>query len=164
MAYNDDHVWLYEHDIPNGGDPTRVALETLLRDIESFLFDYNHPGYAKSEFLSWALQRADATKNSSGNAPDAVLFWHPEAPGLNYNRPKKGAHAPGRVEDLRIGGLPRPDFLQGSDRGGEDELYPTEPRFQPVPDPNLARVANRNAYVVNPRTPDEPSHDKDGED
>lgn len=156
MAYNDDHVWLYEHAIPNGGDPTRVALETLLRDIESFLFDYNHPGYAKSEFLSWAMQRCDATKNSSGNVPDSVLFWHPEAPGLTYNRPKKGSHAPGRVADDRIGGLPKPEFLQGSEHGGEDELYPTEPRFQPVPDPNLARVANRNAYVVNPRKPEKP--------
>lgn len=159
MAYDDDHIWHYEHDIPNGGDPTRVALETLLRDIESFLFDYNHPGYAKSEFLSWALQRADATKNSSGNVPDAVLFWDASAPGLTYNRPKKGSHAPGRVEDLRIGGLPRPDFLQGSDQGSESELYPQEPTLQPVPDPNLARVANRNAYVVPRRYPAKKEND-----
>lgn len=166
MPYNDDGNWIYEHAIPSSGDPTRVAGELLGRDIESFLWDTRHPGYFKSEYLSWALARYDATKNSSGNAPDSVLFWDPSQAERPFKHEKGGS--PNSKIDVGIR-YDAPEPIRVDEHGGEAELYPTEPRFQPVPDPNLARFSDRNAYVVTPRhypapAPAEDPAPEDGED
>lgn len=74
----DEEYWAYETEILSQGDPIRVAFHDLCRNVEAFLFDYNSPGYARPEFLSWALQHAKSRHNATGQALINELRWNPE--------------------------------------------------------------------------------------
>lgn len=73
-----DH-WVYETEILPQGDPVRVAFHDLCRAVEAFLFDYNAPGYARPEYLSFMLQHAKSRHNATGQTLINELRWNPEA-------------------------------------------------------------------------------------
>lgn len=150
MPYNDESGrWIYEHEHLSMGDPLRVAAYQLCRDIESYLFDLHHPGYAKTEFLSWALARFDATHVSSGTPVDNALYWDPDkAQSALPNAEKGDSYVPGARVDFGVHYL-YPAFGTGHADGGEAELYGDDPKTVKVIDPGLARhIATKEGVVV----------------
>lgn len=77
MAYNADDNWVYETEPLGMGDPIRVALSHLQRNLEAFLFDKRDPGYGNPDFLSWALEHSKVTAASSGTLSNMALRWDP---------------------------------------------------------------------------------------
>lgn len=180
MPYNDDKQWMYEQEIPSSGSSEAIAAARIARDIESYLFDYNHPGYDRKEFLSWALMRYSATRQSSGNTVDKYLYWNPEmarhrvaggpVEGETFhprNFRDDGIRLPQHVMD-------NPDIDTDSDVEGDHqrvERYadasdvPFMPGEKPVLDPADARFIEGKARVVAaPPVPPAPEPPQDGDE
>lgn len=138
--------WKYDHQPDATGDPLRVAGEWLAYHVEAFLFDYNHPGFQKSEFLSWCLSHFDTLR--AGTVPHS-LMWDPTQAG---NKPGRNpADGPRGFADI---GIRYPDAAFQADHidtstavpGVAEHYGPTE-----VPEPWMARYVNSEATVVPPR-------------
>jgi hypothetical protein len=76
--WSDEGLYVYDTVVPESGDRIRQAAFQLLHDCESYLFDTNHPGYGKPEYLSWAMARFQAQHASSGNPQDRIDTWDAE--------------------------------------------------------------------------------------
>lgn len=117
MPYNDDNKWVYEAEVPQSGDALRRAYTSLLRCIESYLFDYDHPGYSKPEYLSWAMEASKAMHNSSGVVPSDGR-WRPSTAGA-----QRTPESNGKVYDYGVRYHPasfdRPDHDTSPDRPRE---------------------------------------------
>lgn len=84
MPYVENN-YVYETDVPDSGDSLRKAAMQLSRAVESFLYDYAHPGYQNPAFLSWSQQHFAATNQSSGTYTTRQLTWDPAVAGV-FNR------------------------------------------------------------------------------
>lgn len=80
MPYVDD-VYIYETEVWDSGDSLRKAAMQLSRAIESYLYDYAHPGYRNEAFLSWSQQHFMATHQTSGMQPNRQPSWDPAVAG-----------------------------------------------------------------------------------
>jgi hypothetical protein len=78
MPYNADDNWVYETEALGMGDPIRVALSHLQRNLEAFLYDRRDPGYANPDMLAWALENSKVTASSSGTLANQALRWDPK--------------------------------------------------------------------------------------
>lgn len=139
--------WKYDHEPETMGDPLRIAGDWLARNCEAFLFDFNHPGYQKSEFLSWALVHFDALR--AGTVPHS-LTWDPRVAGvkppMSPGRPRNAADLGVRYPDAAI----EADHIDTSpDVPGEAELY--DEAHGEVAEPFMARFVNAEALVVGPK-------------
>lgn len=161
MAYNDDGVYIYETIVPAAGDMVRKAFYQLMHDVESYLFDTRHPGYARPEYLSWSLARAEAQHVSSGNPVDRQIYWDPSIAGNDDvpNEPKEGqSWGPGSVGHFGIR-YPKAAFqAEGVDTDrdaehGEAELY----HRGEVTNAADASTLNIEAKMVDPRTHEVPA-------
>lgn len=146
MPYNDNGNWVYTHEIPNNGDPVRIAGIVLHRAVESYLFDERHPGFCKPEFLSWSLAQYEVNVSSSGtHANNNALQWDPSKAEV-YERPDGSkSYIPASQVDFGLKSEP-PVFGDKADIGETDVYAPHE-----VADPSLARFRNDNAVVVQDR-------------
>jgi hypothetical protein len=151
MPYNDDGRYIYESEILPSGDSLRVAAEQLAHDIEEYLFDGHARGYNRPAFLSWALARYQATKQSSGNLANQFLFWDPEAASLKAPANPKVHNTWTPHTEVELGvRYPREAFEHpGIDTSagvpGRQELYDGDE----TPDPRYAsRMTVREPKVV----------------
>lgn len=168
MAYNDNGDWVYEHDVPNNGDPVRIAGIVLCRAIESYLFDFKHPGYNKPEFLEWSRAQYEVNRSSTGTHANVnALQWDPTKTEYKVERDKSVSYTPAGQVDFGIK-TTAPNFGDKAEIGEAQIYAPHE-----VADPNLARFRNGNAVVVNERdardfipaevAPDKFAADEDGD-
>lgn len=154
MPYNNDGNWLYSVDIPSTGDPLRVALYGLIRNVEAFLFDKRDPGYANTDFLSWAVKDAQVTHASSGTPANGQRRWHPDYAEDITALPEGANESGSRAYDANI----HPDKV---DFGTDAEPVPfVELADHLVSDPMHARFVNGDAVPAPVEqvdgTPDEP--------
>lgn len=151
MPYHDNpdgsRKWLYEHTPETTGDPLRVAGEWFARNVESFLFDYDHPGFGKPEYLSWCLAHFDVLK--SGSVP-GKLTWDPAEAALIPDRsgqPRNSGDFALRYPQAAFDA----DHIDTSGAGpGESELYAANE----VSDPFMARFHPGYPTVVGHKYPD----------
>lgn len=142
--------WRYEHEIPSMGDSTYVAYQILQHDLESYLFDFTHPGYRDEAFLNWATVRADSFRGGSGGVAQDQLRWNPAAAGV---KPVLADDSPRAKTDLGLrytdAAIEAPHIDTSPDRPGDADLYlPHE-----VTDPSMARFYRHgHATVVEPRS------------
>lgn len=146
MAYNEDGNWIYEQEIPTSGDPIRVAGIGLARAVESYLFDYRHPGYNKPEFLEWARAAWAVNASSSGTHANVnALQWDPTKAEIAKRPDGQASFTPAGQVDFGLKSTP-PNFGDKAEFG-EAQVY----GVNEVADPNMARFRNGNAVVVNQR-------------
>lgn len=177
MPYNDDMVWVYEHKVPSSGDAWRLSAERLAMDIETYLYDTQHPSYQRPEFLSWALARYDATKVSSGNAVDAILYYDPAAANRTdvdkkiADGGKEHSYNPNAQAQFGIKYPQAAEYEADPDDHGEAGLYEAARKALGFPagttlvtDPNLLKyvqgpsaLVTRNA-VFGPFSEDDPRY------
>jgi hypothetical protein len=75
-------LWVDERSPMNNADVYRRATETLVRDVERYLYRHTNPGgesnpaYRNEDFLEWAIARFDACKTGSGQGY-ADQDWDP---------------------------------------------------------------------------------------
>lgn len=169
MPYNDDGNYVYEVEVPASGDSLRKAAMQLAYDIESYLFNYAHPGYDNKAFLSWAHQHFTATHQSSGMQANAQFRWDPQA----NSQDQRETHSNEGKTHERWGGksavqngltypgaaFDHPDIDTSPDVPGEAELY----NVYEVTNPAHASEVNGNAVVVAPRV-HEAADEPEGED
>jgi hypothetical protein len=134
-------TWLYEHKPETTGDPLRIAGQWLAYNIESFLYDYNHPGYAKPEYLSWCLAHFDVMQ--AGAVP-MQLTWDP---GIASGQPDRSGQPRNSADTgLRYpqAAFDAPHIDTSGDGPGESENYgPGE-----VEEPFMARYNVNGPAVV----------------
>lgn len=154
MHYNEDGNYIYQGEVLPSGDPLRVAAEQFAHDVESYLFNGHHPGYNNPAFLSWAVARFHATKQSSGNLANQYVHWDPQSNGhkAGLNPAQHNTWTPGTETDL---GLRYPDAAfdhPGIDTSptapGPAELYEPEEVSNPA---YASRSTHRTPVVVAPR-------------
>lgn len=157
MAYvkqGEREVWKYETDVLTNGDQLRVAYHDLCRAVEAYLFDYDAAGYARPEYLSWALEHSKATHNASGMAVNAERRWNPAAHPELDREPRdpsttgrSGNYFSGIVtyRDPELDPSKARNTEAAEDQGDDQGLAPNE-----VTDPNYGRLTNAEAVVVNP--------------
>lgn len=156
MAYvkqGEREVWKYETEVLTNGDQLRVAYHDLCRAVEAYLFDYDAAGYARPEYLSWALEHSKATHNASGMAVNAERRWNPSA-NVENREPLDPAET-GRsgnffsavitYRDPELDASKARSSEAAEDQGDDQGLAPNE-----VIDPRYGRLTNAEAVVVNP--------------
>lgn len=167
MPYNEDGNYVYETALLASGPALDVAAAQLAHDVEEYLFDGRKLGYNKPEFLSWALKRFHATKQSSGNLVNQFLFWDPMSAGekTQLNPREHNTWVAGTEVDLGIrypdAAFEHPDIDTSQKVGPADAYEPWE-----TPDPVYAsRMTARQPKVVGPRdfVSDLPVDAKDGD-
>src|SRR5262245_51028066 len=101
MSYQDvDGVqyWIDDRQVPDLGDPYKVAAETLARDVERYLYrQYNVDGgesdtWMRPEFLAWAVARYDACKTGSGHYHNTQDYDPESATLKDFETPPAGRH------------------------------------------------------------------------
>lgn len=150
-------TWIYDHRPETTGDPLRIAGDWLAHNIEAFLFDYDHPGFQNSAYLSWCLAHFDTLR--AGGVPHS-LAWDPASAGvqppMSPGRPRNAADIGIRYPDAAI----EADHINTSpDVPGEAELYAPDE----VSDVFMARFHPGSPTVVGkrtqaPETPAEPDY------
>lgn len=169
MPYNDEGNYSYQVEVPAAGDSLRKAAFSLAHDVETYLFNHNHPGYQQLAFLDWAVQHFLGTHQSSGMLVNQQFRWDPKVAGQDVranhtNEDKNHASwtAKSAVEDgIRYSraAMDREDIDTSVDVVGEAELYDANEVYNPA----QASEVNGNAVVVPPRTAPapEPAEDDD---
>jgi hypothetical protein len=147
MPYNSDDNWVYETEPLGMGDPLRVALSHLQRNLEAFLYDKRDPGYANPDFIAWALEHSKVTASSSGTPANTALRWDPKYADESIDS-SPDSDNPGRFYDGVIHTL-KPEFGTDADAVEGKDFGPNE-----VTRPEFARLINADAVVV-------PAHDED---
>lgn len=171
MPYSDEGVYAYETEVPAAGDTLRKSAMQLAHDIESYLFDYAHPGYDNKAYLAWAVAHFGGTHNSSGMIANTQFRWDPAVaaqPQSDLNNEGKN-HASWGGKSAVVGGIhyssaanAHPDIDTSPDVPGEAGLYE---KYE-VTDPNKASEVNGPAVVVGVREPEpvEPAPVEDGDE
>lgn len=153
MAYNEDGNYVYETPLLASGPALDVAAAQLAHDVEEYLFDGRKLGYNKPEFLSWALARFHATKQSSGNLVNQYIFWDPTSAGekAQLNPREHNTWVAGSEVDLGIRypeAAFQADHVDTSQKVGPADAYAADE----IPDPVYAsRVTAREPKVVGHR-------------
>jgi hypothetical protein len=76
MPFTDEGSFYHDRRLDTG-DPWKMAAEKLAYDVETYLYDEKSDAYMNFAFITWALARYDATKNSTGNVMFG-LTWDPD--------------------------------------------------------------------------------------
>lgn len=170
MPYNENGDYLYEAPLLASGGALDVAARQLAHDVEEYLFDGKAPGHNKPEFLSWALARFEATKQSSGNLANQFLYWDPQSAGEKHqvNPALNNTWTPGTQVDLGVRypeaafdhpGIDTDSKVGPADAYAHDEAHdPAMASRMTVREPKI--VAQKHYVEPTPEPVDEP---KDGD-